>query len=96
MAKQKSLYEVSFVFFCEDNIADQVEGLPNVNVDGVYLDDDGDWNIECSAHVSVESNPGKATLDIIEDKMNRLLRYVPACWDYHYIKGVGNPFYWQP
>lgn len=96
--KYKFLYEVSFVFFADTDISEIVEGLPNVNVDESYLDSDGDWNIECTTYFTVEKNKkdSKPDLDIIYSMMGSRLQYVDACWDYHYIKGVDNDFYWQP
>lgn len=94
----KFLYEVSFVLFADADISELVEGLPNVDVNDSYLDDDGDWNIECTTYFTVmkNKNNNKPDLDLITSMMGSRLQYVPACWDYHYIKGVDNDFWWQP
>lgn len=89
---KQRLFEVSFTFYAEDDIHEKVEGLPNVNVDDYYLDDDGDWCIDCTAYIQ----SARASMEAVDKKMFTLVKHVPACWDYHYIKGVDTDFWWQP
>ena len=89
---KKNLYEASITFYAEDDIHEKIEGVPNVNVDDYYLDDDGDWCIDCTVYVAT----GTASFEAVDKKVSGLVKHVPAPWDYHYIKGVNTGFWWQP
>lgn len=92
MGKKNYTYEVSFTFYCDDDIHEKVTGLPNVDVDDYYLDDDGDWCIDCTAYIQ----SAKGTMEAIDKRLHALVDKIPACWDYHYIKGIDTDFWWQP
>lgn len=87
-------YLVSLVFFVEsDNIARKDRLVSRLNsfnyVDIIDIYDDGeDWNIECEVRIKC-NNP-----DAIHTKL--ILKLPNNTWDYHYIKGVDNDYYWQP
>ncbi len=90
----KKEYLVSLVFFVEsddvsmkDKLVSELKSLKFVDVIEVYNDGE-DWNIECE--VSVKCNN-------INNIDFQLLVLLPSnAWDYHYIKGIDNDFYWQP
>jgi hypothetical protein len=91
-------YEVGFVFFIEsDNVAgkdallDELDLIDEVTLRNVYNDGE-DWNIECVAEI--ESKATKNIDEAVDKKLRKLLPNV--CWDYHYIKGIDNDYYWQP
>lgn len=91
-------YEIGFVFFIEnenteekDELLDELDDIREVEYDDVY-DDGEDWNVECTA--TIECNATKKIDDAIHNILIDLLPNV--CWDYHYIKGIDNDFYWQP
>ena len=94
-------YEVSFVFFIEnedieskDELLDALDEISEIEYDDVY-DDGEDWNIECTA--TIKSGATRKIDDAIDNKLKKLLDDAPyAAWDYHYIKGIDNDFYWQP
>ena len=95
-------YKVEFVFFIADDDDDAVERKDNLldeldNIDGItaydVLDDGEDWNIECTALIECEPN-GERDDDAVHKVMMNILPN--ETWDYHYIKGVDNGFYWQP
>jgi hypothetical protein len=93
-----SNYNVSFVFFVEsenndnkDALLYKLDAIKEVECVDVY-DDGEDWNIECTA--TIECGAKKNIDNAIHKKLIKLLPNV--CWDYHYIKGTDNGFYWQP
>lgn len=95
-------YKVGFVFFIADNDDDAIKRKDNLldeldNIDEIttydVLNDGEDWNIECIAMIRCEPN-GKRDYDAVHKAMMDILPN--ETWDYHYIKGVDNEFYWQP
>ena len=94
----KKKYEIGFVFFIESaNVAEKDRLLDKLAfIDDVVsydaTNDGEDWNVECVAEI--ECNAAKNIDDKIHKKMLKLLPNV--CWDYHYIKGIDNDYYWQP
>ena len=91
-------YEIGFVFFIEsanvadkDRLLDELDLIDNITYYDV-TDDGEDWNIECRAEI--ESKATKNINAAIDKKLRKLLPNV--CWDYHYIEGIGNGYYWQP
>ena len=94
----KKSYEIGLVFFIEsdntdlkDSLLDYLDGINEVEYNDIY-DDGEDWNVECIA--TIESGARKNIDDAIHKKLVELLP--PLCWDYHYIKGIDNDFYWHP
>ena len=91
-------YEIGFVFFIESaNVADKDRLLDELDlIDEVVsydvTDDGEDWNIECVA--VIESGATRNIDNAIDKKLRKLLPNV--CWDYHYIRGLNNDYYWQP
>jgi hypothetical protein len=88
-------YMLSFVFFIpleDTKIKDEVlDALDELGIDYDVYSDDEDWNIECLYEVEYDDEPS----DEVFHKM--LLATLPdACWDWHYIKGLNNDYYWQP
>ena len=91
-------YEIGFVFFIEsDNVADKDALLGELDlIDEVtpydVTNDGEDCNVECIAEIE-----SKATKNIDKAIDKKLLKLLPnVCWDYHYIKGIDNDYYWQP
>ena len=91
-------YEIGFVFFVEtentdikDTLLEELGAIKEVECVDTYNDGE-DWNIECVA--TIECDAKKNIDDAIHKKLIKLLPN--ACWDYHYIKGTDNDFYWQP
>ena len=90
-------YEIGFVFFIEsanvadkDSLLDELDLIDNITYYDV-TDDGEDWNIECRAEIE-----SKATKNIDKAIDKKLLKLLPnVCWDYHYIKGIDNDYYWQ-
>lgn len=91
MNKYKT-FEASFTFYADSDLSEMVEAIPGVTVEDCYLDEDGDWCIDCTAEIKTV----RATKQAIGNKLSALIKHVPSCWDYHYIKGVDNDFWWQP
>ena len=93
-------YQASFVFFTytEDEKNRVVNGLDGIaDITDIYLDSDGDWNIECETNVSIRLTTNTDVFTAIDKKLSKVLKKVKAgSWDYHYIKGINNDYYWQP
>jgi hypothetical protein len=96
------VYEVGFVFFIESGNKDSVEKKDNLlsAIDDIgeiasydVFDDGEDYNIECTAIIEREIN-GNRVDDVIHKVLMEILPNVT--WDYHYIKGINNSFYWAP
>ncbi len=91
-------YEASFTYFfaSEENksengksaILSQIKAL-DIEVKDDY-EEDGSWNVDCIMRVDAD-NPQDADRKIIETA-NKVRGY----WDYHYIKGIDNGYYWEP
>ena len=91
-------YEIGFVFFIEsenteekNKLVSDLNRMNQITVTDIYNDGE-DWNVECTA--TIECNATKKIDDAIHNILIDLLPNV--CWDYHYIKGIDNDFYWQP
>ena len=94
-----STYNAAIVFFIsredtkeKDELLESLSKIKDVDVLDVY-DDGEDWNVECD--VMVECNQkGRTKFRPIDKALEEKLPIVT--WDYHYIKGVDNGFYWCP
>ena len=96
------VYEVGFVFFIENDNEDSVERKDNLldeldvidEIVSYDVSDDGeDYNIECTAKIECEVNGNRAD-DVVHKVLMEMLPN--ETWDYHYIKGINNSFYWAP
>ena len=105
-------YEIGLVFFIDqmenyeksiqikDNLLDALDETPEI--DSYEVSSDGeDWNIECKAIVSSKKcqrdNISKVLEKALQKAENTYLDEEISCvWDYHYIKGLDNDFYWNP
>lgn len=97
-------YEIGFVFFIsvededavsrKDSLLDALDELGvrhSVYYHDIYNDGE-DWNIECTADIRAKN--GKNAEAKFETLINSIAQY--ETWDYHYIKGTDNNYYWQP
>lgn len=73
----------------KDNLLDILDIL---DIDYDVEEDDEDWCINCT--VEIECN--KSDINAIDKKLKKALKDTDPVWDYHFVKGVDNDFYWQP
>lgn len=93
-----SEYNAAIVFFVnsedakeKDELLENLSQIKDVDVLDIYNDGE-DWNVECNV-----TTTSKATSKIDDAIHKKLLDMLPdSCWDYHYIKGIDNDFYWCP
>ena len=97
----KMKFESGFVFFAytkgeKEEISNELDRT-NVNVTDVYCDSDGDWNIECVIEIEINIVRKGDMFNQIDKAISKALKKAnDFCWDYHYIKGINNDYYWQP
>ena len=73
----------------KDAVVSKLEKISEVEIEEVYNDGE-DWCIDCMVTVSARSG------ESAEKKIAKVANKVDATWDYHYIKGINNGYYWQP
>ena len=93
------IFEASISFFIalgkgakdkKDAIVSKLENISEIEIEDVYNDGE-DWCIDCMVTVSARSG------EMADKKITKMLNNkVNSTWDYHYIKGVNNGYYWQP
>lgn len=73
----------------KDAVISKLEKISEVEVEEVYNDGE-DWCIDCMVTVSARNG------ESAEKKIAKVANKVNVTWDYHYIKGINNGYYWQP
>jgi hypothetical protein len=53
-----------------------------------------DWCIDCLVNLTL--TPKGDISDQVYNIINNMLPDNAPCWDFHYIKGTDNDYYWQP
>lgn len=98
-------YEFSISYFLSNEEEDSEENadelqtrlyssFPDVEVD-VY-DDGEDYCVDAVIQLQLPTQNNAAQLDKAFTNALRNKGLDEYTWDYHYIKGVDNDFYWQP
>ena len=100
---QEHTYEASISFFLADDEPDVIERkdkfldaldeIDEVDYTDVY-DDGEDWCIDCLVNLTL--TPKGDISDQVYNIINNMLPDNAPCWDFHYIKGTDNDYYWQP
>ena len=73
----------------KDQLLDQLDEL---GIDYDVEKDEEDWCVNCDIDIEC----GKKDIDAIDKKLKKVLNDIDCTWNYHYVKGIGNDFYWQP
>ena len=103
-------FKIGFVFFIDllrdydrsivvkDKVLDELDKIDEV-VNYEVFNDGEDWNIECTA--IVEAPNEDSVKDALREKLSGAIdayvdETISCTYYYHYIKGIDNPYSWEP